>query len=78
MSDVVVVESPAKAKTINAYLGRDYEVLASFGATLYFAAAIGGVGTGAVYGTCVGNALKWFPARRGMAAGVTSSLLPNR
>jgi DNA topoisomerase-1 len=28
---VVVVESPAKAKTINAYLGRDYTVLASFG-----------------------------------------------
>ena len=29
--DVVVVESPAKAKTINKYLGRDYKVLASFG-----------------------------------------------
>src|ERR1041385_3989892 len=28
---VVVVESPAKAKTINAYLGRDYQVVASFG-----------------------------------------------
>ena len=28
---VLVVESPAKAKTINKYLGRDYEVLASFG-----------------------------------------------
>ncbi|MCG8442786.1 MAG: toprim domain-containing protein, partial [Caulobacterales bacterium] len=28
---VVVVESPAKAKTINKYLGRDYQVLASFG-----------------------------------------------
>jgi DNA topoisomerase-1 len=28
---VVVVESPAKAKTINKYLGRGYEVLASFG-----------------------------------------------
>ncbi|MFC7398677.1 type I DNA topoisomerase [Chelatococcus sp. GCM10030263] len=28
---VVVVESPAKAKTINKYLGSDYEVLASFG-----------------------------------------------
>jgi DNA topoisomerase-1 len=28
---VVVVESPAKAKTINAYLGRDYTVVASFG-----------------------------------------------
>ncbi len=28
---VVVVESPAKAKTINKYLGNDYTVLASFG-----------------------------------------------
>jgi MFS transporter, OFA family, oxalate/formate antiporter len=40
---------------------------------LYFAAAIGGVGTGSVYGTCVGNALKWFPGRRGLAAGITAS-----
>jgi DNA topoisomerase-1 len=31
MTDVVVVESPAKAKTINKYLGRDFTVLASFG-----------------------------------------------
>ena len=31
MTDVVVVESPAKAKTINKYLGGDYRVLASFG-----------------------------------------------
>ncbi|YBV97241.1 type I DNA topoisomerase [Phyllobacteriaceae bacterium JZ32] len=29
--NVVVVESPAKAKTINKYLGSDYKVLASFG-----------------------------------------------
>jgi DNA topoisomerase I len=29
--NIVVVESPAKAKTINTYLGRGYEVLASFG-----------------------------------------------
>ena len=40
---------------------------------LYFAAAIGGIGTGCVYGTCVGNALKWFPGRRGLAAGITAS-----
>src|SRR5690348_10083736 len=38
-------------------------------AMLYTAAAIGGIGAGAVYGTCVGNALKWFPDRRGLAAG---------
>ncbi len=30
-SNVVIVESPAKAKTINKYLGNDYTVLASFG-----------------------------------------------
>ncbi|MFM0326058.1 oxalate/formate MFS antiporter [Caballeronia glebae] len=40
---------------------------------LYFAAAVGGVGAGAVYGTCVGNALKWFPTRRGLAAGITAA-----
>jgi MFS transporter, OFA family, oxalate/formate antiporter len=40
---------------------------------LYVGAALGGVGTGCVYGTCVGNALKWFPGRRGLAAGVTAS-----
>ncbi len=42
-------------------------------AMLYTAAAIGGVGAGAVYGTCVGNALKWFPDRRGLAAGLTAA-----
>ena len=31
MSSVVVVESPAKAKTINKYLGSGYKVLASYG-----------------------------------------------
>ena len=40
---------------------------------LYVAAAIGGVGAGAVYGTCMGNALKWFPDRRGLAAGLTAA-----
>jgi OFA family oxalate/formate antiporter-like MFS transporter len=40
---------------------------------LYAAAVIGGVGTGSVYGTCVGNALKWFPRNRGLAAGITAA-----
>ncbi|EUK18342.1 type I DNA topoisomerase [Commensalibacter papalotli (ex Servin-Garciduenas et al. 2014)] len=31
MTDVIIVESPAKAKTINKYLGNQYTVLASFG-----------------------------------------------
>ncbi len=42
-------------------------------AVLYVAAALGGIGTGCVYGTCVGNALKWFPGRRGLAAGITAA-----
>src|ERR1700682_5835878 len=40
---------------------------------LYFAAAIGGIGAGVVYGASVGNALKWFPDRRGLAAGLTAA-----
>ena len=40
---------------------------------LYAAAVVGGMGAGAVYGTCVGNALKWFPDRRGLAAGATAA-----
>ena len=40
---------------------------------LYIAAALSGVGAGAVYGTCVGNALKWFADRRGFAAGLTAA-----
>jgi OFA family oxalate/formate antiporter-like MFS transporter len=39
----------------------------------YVAAAISGIGAGAVYGTCVGNSLKWFPDRRGLAAGLTAA-----
>src|SRR6201989_1156046 len=42
-------------------------------ALLYAAAVVGGMGAGAVYGTCVGNALKWFPDRRGLAAGATAA-----
>src|SRR6266511_5967952 len=51
-------------------------VLNSFANTLpmlYIAAAISGIGAGAVYGTCVGNALKWFADRRGLAAGLTAA-----
>ena len=40
---------------------------------LYVASAVGGIGAGAVYGTCVGNALKWFADRRGLAAGLTAA-----
>jgi OFA family oxalate/formate antiporter-like MFS transporter len=40
---------------------------------LYVGQAIAGIGAGAVYGTCVGTALKWFPDRRGLAAGLTAA-----
>ena len=40
---------------------------------LYTGGLIGGVGAGIVYGTSVGNALKWFPERRGLAAGLTAA-----
>src|ERR1700744_5848691 len=39
----------------------------------YIGQVIAGVGAGAVYGTCVGNALKWFPDKRGLAAGLTAA-----
>ena len=40
---------------------------------LYVAAVIAGIGAGCVYGTCVGTALKWFPDKRGLAAGLTAA-----
>src|SRR3984893_2460984 len=40
---------------------------------LYVGAAVGGVGAGVIYGGAVGNALKWFPDHRGLAAGLTAA-----
>jgi len=40
---------------------------------LYLGAVIGGVGVGIVYGGAIGNVLKWFPDRRGLATGLTAS-----
>lgn len=51
-------------------------IMNSYASTLgmfYFSAAVGGIGAGAVYGTCIGNAVKWFPGRRGLAAGLTAA-----
>lgn len=39
---------------------------------LIFWYTVGGIGAGAVYGGTVGNALKWFPDRRGLAVGLTA------
>ena len=40
---------------------------------LYLGAVVSGLGGGAVYATCVGNAVKWFPDRRGLAVGLTAA-----
>ena len=42
-------------------------------ALLYLGAVIGGIGAGSVYGTCMGNAVKWFGDKRGLAAGLTAA-----
>ncbi len=48
------------------------DAYASSLAALYVGAALSGVGAGAIYATCVGNAVKWFPDRRGLAVGITA------
>src|SRR5579863_8930203 len=40
---------------------------------LYVSAVIGGLALGCVFGTCMGTALKWFPDKRGMAAGMIAA-----
>jgi len=40
---------------------------------LYIGAIVGGTGGGAVYATSVGQAVKWFPDRRGLAVGLTAA-----
>jgi MFS transporter, OFA family, oxalate/formate antiporter len=41
--------------------------------TLYISAVIGGLAIGCVFGTCMGTALKWFPDKRGLAAGMIAA-----
>jgi MFS transporter, OFA family, oxalate/formate antiporter len=50
---------------INAHAASIYE--------LYLGEIISGIGGGAVYATCVGMAVKWFPDRRGLAVGLTAA-----
>ncbi|RZT39237.1 oxalate/formate MFS antiporter [Cupriavidus agavae] len=38
----------------------------------YFGACVGGLGVGSIYATCINNAIKWFPDRRGLAVGLTA------
>jgi OFA family oxalate/formate antiporter-like MFS transporter len=61
------------AGAILAGLGWVINSFASSLPELYLAAVISGIGAGCVYGTCVGNALKWFPDKRGLAAGATAA-----
>ncbi len=50
MTNVVVVESPAKAKTIEKYLGKDFRVLASYGHIRDLIEKDGAVDTGGGFG----------------------------
>ncbi len=40
---------------------------------LHLGAAISGIGAGGIHATCVGNAVKWLPDRRGLAVGLTAA-----
>lgn len=40
---------------------------------LYLGAVLAGIGGGAIYATCVGQSVKWFPDRRGLAVGITAA-----
>ena len=66
----------ARAATIiAAFMTGGSWVLNSFADSLpilYFSSAIGGLGVGAALAVAIGNALKWFPDRRGLASGLTS------
>jgi oxalate/formate antiporter len=50
-------------------LNSNAETLTGF----YVGSVIGGLGVGAVYATCINNALKWFPDKRGLAVGLTAA-----
>lgn len=67
---------PRPIVMIGAVLIASAWILNSFAASLfvlYAGAVVGGLGAAAIYGTCVGNALKWFPDKRGLAAGATAA-----
>jgi OFA family oxalate/formate antiporter-like MFS transporter len=57
---------------IFAALGWVINSFASSLGVLYLGAICAGIGAGIVYGTCIGNAVKWFAEHRGLAAGLTA------
>src|SRR5580658_7856335 len=54
-------------------IGWVVESIAASLPVLYIGAMLAGAGAGAVYATAVGNAVKWFPDRRGLAVGLTAA-----
>ncbi len=53
-------------------LGWIIELYAGSLTVLYVGGALSGIGAGAIYATAIGNAVKWFPDRRGLAVGLTA------
>ena len=69
----ICLDAAARATPARAHTAASRRRFARAGLNQQFVRRLGGIGTGAVYGTCVGNALKWFPGRRGLAAGITAA-----
>jgi hypothetical protein len=72
--NIVIVESPAKAKTINKYLGPSYEVLASFGHVRDLPAKNGSVDPDANFQAFAGVAILVNDGVGSMALGTSSAL----
>jgi len=70
------VRGPGRAVAFGGLLvGIGWVINASAGSLpmLYLDGAVSGTGASAIYATCVGNAVKWFPDRRGLAVGLTAA-----
>ena len=66
---------PSKVVLLGGFMTGLAWVINSYASSLtgfYIGAIAGGIGVGCVYATCVNNALKWFPDRRGLAVGLTA------
>ncbi|SJZ70982.1 MFS transporter, OFA family, oxalate/formate antiporter [Enhydrobacter aerosaccus] len=63
----------AMAGAVLIALGWTANGLAQSLSMLYVGAVLGGLGAGCIFGTCTGNAIRWFPDRRGLAVGLTAA-----